>query len=83
MSHTAERIRTIQLFQSLGGNGESPGAITLRSLELAERLRDREKLVVAGLNALQARYPNDLIFANAGFAIGVVRTIIGGILDED
>lgn len=83
MSHTAERIRMVQLFQSLGGNGESPGAITLRSLELAERLRDREKLVIAGFNALKARYPNDLLFANTGFALGVVRTIIGGVLGED
>ena len=83
MSHTAERIRMVQLLQSLGGNNESPGAIMLRSLELAERLRDREKLVIAGLNALKACYPNDLLFANTGFALNVVRAIIGGVLGED
>ena len=73
----------VRLLQSLGGNGDSPGAIQLQALELAERLRDREKLMIQGLNALKAAYPGDVALANAGFALGVVRAIIGGILDED
>jgi len=38
--------------------------------------QDNEELALIALNALKRRYPNDLIFANAGFAIGVCRCIV-------
>ena len=81
MSHTAERIETIKLWQSLGGADEAPGEITLRALRLADRLKDREAVCLRGLNALKHRYPNDLAFSNAGFTLGVVRAIVDGILE--
>ena len=39
----------------------------------------RESMVLDGLNALRAKYPNDLIFSNSGFAIGVVRCVIDAV----
>lgn len=41
---------------------------------------DRQKCEKAGLNALSAKYPNDLIFSNAGFAIGVVNCVVDAVL---
>jgi len=41
---------------------------------------DRQKCNIAGLNALRAKYPNDLIFANAGFAVGVVDCVVNSTL---
>lgn len=43
---------------------------------------DREKLYTKGLNALRAKYPRDMVFANAGFAIGVVHCIVDAVLAD-
>lgn len=37
---------------------------------------DREQFVLDGLNALKARFPQELAFANAGFTIDVVRCLV-------
>jgi hypothetical protein len=39
----------------------------------------KEEAIQVGLNALTARYPNDLAFANAGFTLGVVDCIVDAV----
>jgi hypothetical protein len=81
MAHTAERIEMVRLLQKLKHGDEKPGATTLRAMKLAERMSDGEAMALAGLNALKAAYPNDLAFANTGFTLGVVQTIITSVIE--
>jgi hypothetical protein len=75
-----KQIETLKLLQRLKQGDEKPGSIILRALHIAA---DREAAVIRGINALTARYPHDLAFANAGFTLGVVRTIVDAALSGE
>jgi hypothetical protein len=80
--HTAKRIEMIELLQKLKRDDEAPGMTKLRAMRTAVRLADMDRAVLIGLNAIAAKYPRELAFANTGFTMGVVRTIIDALLTE-
>ena len=69
----------IHLAMNEGSPGFLLSPVDFKRILRALRCNDREKMVLAGLNALKNCYPRDLVFANVGFTLGVVRTVVDGI----